>query len=114
MIWKLALIFAIYAYSKCPDEVTRSSLVDLREKYGSCVVNSIVSLQNCKPPKEAYNGSEWIAAFSDSLGGLVVFSDTYVFVNKNIYDGSSLLKGESMCFDSLGRHSIGVIGDDDK
>lgn len=109
MIWKLILIFAIYVFSECPNELTQAKLIGLREKYGSCIIDSEIALQDCIIPNGSYNGKEWMTLFCDSLGGFVVFSDTYVFVNKNIYDGSSLLKGESMCFDSLGTHRITVI-----
>lgn len=92
----------------CPESISSEELRKLRSQYGDCDLYKVSNIYNCKGIGNYYLSANWKDSVIDNQGGVVVFSDSYVFLNKAFNDGSTLIKGNSLCFDQQGVHSIKV------
>ena len=118
---KYLLFLCVFVYAECPLIITKELLLQLYEYYGYCKFKTIEDIDICKTKEGAYDNSVWkYEIIVDSLGGFAVFSDSYVYVQKNVYikryvSGNSIyffedgtLIGEHFCFDRNGLYEYNM------
>ena len=115
-------------YSVCPHILfNRELLLQLRDEYGQCnfifsknggtrvLLESFDPLNNkyfvpsdnsCYIKEDAFNNPEWESVKKDSLDGIAVFSDSYVFVHRRAAHRERFL-----CFDKNGKHKVEFYDD---